>query len=248
MRLTQEDFGKVTGGQVFIKYFVIRNGNYQTLLKLRASIDSKKFNKEEQFDSEHYFLNFNHRAVQKFVKEGSPAGLALVHQQELGLGIQARDTISEGTIIDLYYGELKTSEAERNIKSHLYSAKLHDQSENLIGYSDGSEFTGLAPFINDGLPNCFMVPIMAYNGLPIAVAIMANKEIRRGENIQVDYSSTHHVKGGKYIISEMDMEHAKLFFTKPKQLRLLVESLKNELAKKKIDKYNYLFINLKLYF
>uniref|UniRef100_A0AC35U440 [Histone H3]-lysine(27) N-trimethyltransferase n=1 Tax=Rhabditophanes sp. KR3021 TaxID=114890 RepID=A0AC35U440_9BILA len=150
-----------------------------------------------------------------FLSRGVTRRLIVANSDIAGFGVYADDFIEKGDFITEYCGEvLSNNEAERRGRiydttgwSYLFSL---NENEHVDSYMHGN----LARFINcsSSSPNC-LAKIVIVNGIQ-RIAMYANKNIQKGEELFFDYKYNNHQKKN---FVEIDATHSKCHAKKLKQ-------------------------------
>ncbi len=120
------------------------------------------------------------QAIERFEK--SPPELVLKEEPLFGgFGVAVKKAVKKGEIISLYTGEITPKNQPKSFKSTLYTMRT----------VDGSATTGLAAFINDGPPNCWLTPLQDYKGIRQVPAVIATRDLREGETLWTPYGLEH---------------------------------------------------------
>ncbi|KAJ0413923.1 hypothetical protein BJY00DRAFT_296077 [Aspergillus carlsbadensis] len=141
----------------------------------------------------------NDRCWNRVITQGRTVKLEIFFTDKRGFGLRSPDFIRAGQFIDLYLGEVITTEhaderekaaAARNAPSYLFSLDffINDDSIYVV---DGRSFGAAARFINHSCnPNCKMFTVSRNHGDErlYDLAFFAVKDIKPGVELTFDYN------------------------------------------------------------
>lgn len=150
----------------------------------------------------------------KIVSRESPKSWSSVALKDsgngLGLGLVAINDIRSGEKICVFGGEAVQQEIWYN---RINSSKSELYSIDASGYVLNPEkYASLGVFVNDGFPSCEFkndfTPTNYPNDIcvPFEYVLVAVREIKKGEELFIDYGPQHPIKKAPYLIADESMK------------------------------------------
>jgi Ankyrin repeats (3 copies)/SET domain len=102
------------------------------------------------------------------------------HSLSPGFGLFAEEDIAQGTILGEYHGKVLVKVKRGSVYA------LGDNK-------DGAKYRNEMAMINDGFPNCVLLPLTCVKGQPNRELFIASEAIKKGEQILWNYGE-HYVK------------------------------------------------------
>ncbi len=139
------------------------------------------------------------KAYEQFKK--SPPHIYVEKREGVGLNVCAGEDITSGTMVTEYLGEIKPG-------------KSFSDADGTYRFDpfDAGKKRGIAALINDGFPNCTVIPLPNTGGVRQRLLIFATCKIPKEDSIVYDYGPGHIIKFDRRL--ELHDEEMTAFFRK----------------------------------
>lgn len=186
--LTQEAFQKMTGAiysrAVYIdpELLLRFHTGKQPIISMAPVLPPAFFTEEKQ----------------RQLQENEDSLTLIEEDPSIGIGCSPTNPLPKQQLIGLFAGEKTIRSANREIYS--------------ITFTTGQRVRNLIAYVNDGPPNCKLLELQNFRGLPRVSVLCSLRDITAHENLYLFYGSPHALRIGRYVLTEDMLKNYRLFF------------------------------------